>query len=193
MMTPRIATLSFALFLLAATLLTGCTTYVNIPGQTGDVASSNPNNKKIAIIEARALKMVIAESKPAKYVFALPAGTNAESYALVQEELGDLATSTPPGPVAPPPVEGAGGVPTLEVRQITVRGWYAQVDVVKPSDPANLAAPRQLVTAYLKYAPFDGWYAQEVRTWQFPVDEALQKSRAQGNEERRGPATTDGH
>ena len=193
MMTPRYPRHFLSLFLLTALLLTGCSTYVNIPGQTGDVASNDPNSESIAVVQAKALRMVIDESKPAKYVFALPAGTNSKTYALVQEDLGDPASSTPPGPGTQDVVEGAAGAPTLEVKQILVRGWYAQVDVVKPSDPNNLNAPKQLVTAYLKYAPFDGWYAQEVRTWQFPVDEALKRSRAKGNEERRGPATASGN
>jgi hypothetical protein len=158
------------LLAVVAAAVAGCSTYVNIPAQTGDVAGNDPNVSDVVAIQARALKAVI-EDRPAagKHRFELIAGSNAESYAKAAKELGDLAQ----------PV-GAGAdntMPPLEVRQVLIRGWSGQVDIARSSDPANPAAPKQLVTAYMKLGAFDGWMATRLYTWRIPVEEAVKKSR----------------
>lgn len=174
-----------AFFFLLASILSlgaGCSTYVNIPRQTGDVAGNDPNVTDVVTVQARAIKAVIEDRpSPAKHRFELVPQSNARSYEIAATELGDLAQ----------PV-GAGTdntMPPLEVRQVLIRGWTGQVDIARPSDPANPTAPRQLVTAYMKWGMFDGWMVKRLYTWRIPVEEAVKKSRLEAeNESPKGPA-----
>lgn len=177
---------AFALFI-SLIAFTGCSTYVNIPPQTGDVAGNDPNVIDVVTVQAKALKAVI-EDRPStrmKYMFFLPPGSNTQSYAVVQEELGDLATHGLKLPDASSiPVEGdVVKPPPAQVRQVMVRGWTAQIDIVRPSDPNVPGTPLQLVTAYLKWHFFDGWYVQRLHAWHIPVDSALQRSRLEADTE----------
>ena len=168
----------------------GCSTYVNIPAQTGDIAHNNPNITDIVTIQARAVKAVAQEQKADRpfegaYFFVLPQGANARSYNTAQKEVGELATCgtlPAPGPREeewdkPFSPQVPANVPTLDVRQILIRGYTGQVDVVRPSDPKDARQPAQLVTVYMKWTPLDGWYAQRMHAWHMPVGDALKRSR----------------
>jgi hypothetical protein len=170
---------AFALLAFSLFHFNACSTYVNIPPQTGDVAGNDPNVEDVVQVQAKAIRAVI-EDRPSKtrYMFFLPPGSSPRSYELVQEELGDLATkgirladgSMPPGSAAVKP-------PPAEVRQILIRGWTAKVDVVRPSDPNVPGSLLQTVTVDLKWMFADGWYVQGLHAWHIPVDDALKKSR----------------
>jgi hypothetical protein len=173
-------TLAIALLALSLFTFTACSTYVNIPPQTGDVAGNDPNVTDVVTVQAKALRAVILD-RPAKqtFVFMLPPGSNTRSYAQVQEELGDLAVHG----IKLPDASAAAGSdnvatsPLVEVRQVMIRGWTAQVDVVRPSDPTNPQSVLQMVTVYLKWQFFDDWYVQRLHPWNMPVDDALRRSR----------------
>ncbi len=161
----------------------GCSTYVNIPPQTGDVAGNDPNVVDVVSVQAKAIRAVIEERPSAtKYRFILPPGSNTRSYAQVQEELGDLAVH---GILLPNNATAEAGVmhPPAEVRQVMVRGWTAQVDVVRPSDPNTPGSVLQLVTVYLKWGFVDGWYVLRQHAWHIPVDAAIQRSRQEADTE----------
>jgi len=195
----RTVTHAFTVALLAfITTFTGCSTYVNIPPQTGDVAGNDPNVLDVVTVQAMAIRAVI-EDRPSKrkYVFMLPPGSNTTSYRQVEEELGDLAThglSLPDANSANSAnVEGqAVKPPPVEVRQVMIRGWTSQIDIIRPSDPNTSGTPLQLVTVYLKWQFFDGWTVQRMHAWHIPVDAALNRSRLEADTETPvGPGAND--
>ena len=176
---------AFALLFVSLFTFTACSTYVNIPPQTGDVAGNDPNVVDVVTVQAMAIKAVI-EDRPSKvpYRFSLPPGSNTQSYRQAQEELGDLAIHG----LKLPDANAAGNTgtavnPPAEVRQVMVRGWTAQIDVVCPSDPNVPGSTLQLVTVYLKWQFVDGWRVQRMHAWHIPVDAALNKSRLQADTE----------
>ncbi len=155
-----------ALVLLAGSLLTGCSTYVNIPPQSGDVAINNPNMKDVLNVESKALSAVVAD-RPLNggYNVQLPEGTSDKSYDFVVGSLDEHAGRA-----------GDGNLPTLHVAQVRVRGMKGEVDVVRPSDTTKVDSPSQLVTVYLNWHFFDGWMVDRVRPWHIPVDQALRQT-----------------
>lgn len=175
---------ALALLVVSLFTFTACSTYVNIPPQTGDVAGNDPNVVDVVTVQAKALKAVI-EDRPSKvpYRFMLPPGSNSQSYRQAQEELGDLAVH---GLTLPDNSAGEAGAkvnPPAEVRQVMVRGWTAQIDIVRPSDPNVAGSTLQLVTVYLKWQFVDGWHVQRMHAWHIPVDAALNKSRLEAETE----------
>jgi hypothetical protein len=171
--------------------LPGCQTYVNIPAQTGDVASANVNGSNVRNILGEALRGMRGELlKPGRYQIILPAGATPETYNEVLTVAGEPYTwaNSP---------DSASVVDKLEIRSIRVRGWEASVDVIRSSDPSNTDAPRQLVTIYLKQYVVGGWSAQRVRIWRLNVQDALlissgdpvgEESKAKTNPEANPPA-----
>jgi len=79
-----------------------------------------------------------------------------------------------------------GPLPVIEVKQIRIRGYRAEVDIIRPSDLADPASPRALYTIHEKWAPFDGWIFQRAQLWRIPVEDALERSRVRTD--REGPA-----
>jgi len=67
--------------------------------------------------------------------------------------------------------------PVFKVAQVYLRGWYGQVDVIRPENPADGPAKspnvEQVVTAKLRYEPFAGWRVRDLRLWRVPIAEAL--------------------
>lgn len=194
MKTATLGSSGFAIALLISLFtFSGCSTYVNIPPQTGDMAGNDPNVVDVVTVQAKALRAVI-EDRPSKmkYVFMLPPGSNTQSYRHVSEELGDLAThgmSLPDGNKAS---SDAIKPPPAEVRQVMIRGWTAQIDIVRPSDPNVTGSTLQLVTVYFKWQFFDGWYVQRLHAWHIPVDAALNRSRLEAETETPvGPGAND--
>ena len=159
----RAGSFTFAALLGALLLVAGCSTpYVNIPHQSGDIAGNDPNADNVRTIEAMAIRAVLAESDiPRPVSIKLPPGTDELTYAAVANQAGeDVLTpaDTQPAPAA-----------TLTVEQVRIRGWDAEVDVLRPST----GTVRRLVTVSLKYEPFSGWSARSTRTWRGPADASL--------------------
>lgn len=158
-----------ALLLVAGSLFTGCSTYVNIPPQSGDVALNSPNMKDVLNVELRSIKAVVND-RPLNggYNVVLPKGTDDKSYAYVIGKLDEHAGR-------------AGDLPgvklsVIEVAQVRVRGMKSEVDIVRPSDATQIDSPRQLVTVYLKWHFFDGWLVDRIRPWHIALDKALIQS-----------------
>ena len=164
----------------------GCTTaYINIPAQTGDIAVNDPNRDGVINVEVAALSAVIAQQPPgAKYVVKLPAGSSAESHARVVSRLDGNALHRGEGEVA--------SLAIYEVRQIRVRAGRGQVDVIRPSDANNAASAKQLVTAYLVYDVFEGWWSKRIQAWRLPVDQALQQNHQPGDAKKPEPKSDTG-
>ena len=174
--------------------LTSCSTYVNIPAQTGDVAQNNPNVTDVVTVQAVALRAVYDDRPPpGKFQVVLPTGSTPQTYQRVIAALGDQATWTHPGtktdidvtdgdkqPTDADARAALQKLPTLAVRQVLIRGWYATVDIARPVNLAQPESPAELVTANLRWFFFDGWYVQgPVRVWRIPVEDALKRSRAE--------------
>lgn len=137
--------------------------YVNIPSQAGDVASANPNSKLVREVQIQALAAVIEREDPETPVrIELPEGSDGLTYAAVASRLGE--------DVVTPADEVEVGT-TLGVEQIRIRGWDAQVDVLKPTS----GDVRQIVTVYLRNAPTAGWTVERMRTWRGPAT-AMERS-----------------
>ena len=171
--------------------LAGCSTslmpptYINIPQQTGDVAFGNPNAKDVREITVLAVsKALAADPINGPYELLLPAGSTAETYALITHELGPdaLVPSNVPAVALdedgkPIKTEGAdaamaadppmllGDFPHLEVRAIRVRSANGEVDLVRPS-----TSGRRMSTVYLGWEAGFGWFADRVRPWRIDPD-----------------------
>ncbi|HEX7008336.1 MAG TPA: hypothetical protein VF184_00045 [Phycisphaeraceae bacterium] len=145
----------------------GCSTpYVNIPAAQGDVASHNPNADNVRGVQIAALRAVLLDRPiegPIKLV--LPEGTSNLTYAAVAEAVG-------PNAYAPFEPEADDATATLEVKQIRIRGWQGEVDLVRPY-PYGQGEVQQLVTVYLDYAPFSGWTFNRIRSWRSGTQAAL--------------------
>ena len=64
----------------------------------------------------------------------------------------------------------------MECKQVAIRAWHAQVDVIRPFDAAKPDGPRQLVSVWLSHDAIAGWYVTRVRPWKIPLEEALVQS-----------------
>ena len=145
-----------------ALVLSACgSPYVNIPSQTGDVASSNPNTREVREVQIQALATVMEREELAGPVrIELPPGSDGLSYAAVASRLGE--------DVITPADDDVEAATTLGVEQIRIRGWDAEVDVLKPST----GGVQQIVTVYLRRAPTAGWTVERTRTWRGPATAA---------------------
>lgn len=154
-----------ALLLLIAV---GCSRpYVNIPSQRGDVAAHDPNANNVRNAEVTALRAVMLD-RPIEgpVLIKLPPGTSSLTYAAVAPQVSEFAL-TPQDEDAT-----AAGLPVLEVRQLRIRGWDGEVDIIRPSYDGG----EQLITVTIKYAPFSGWTSSFIRTWRGNVEETLPSS-----------------
>ena len=144
-------------------LLVGCTTYYNYPPQPGDLAVPNPEDGTAVDVQASAVSAAVVD-RPlgARANLALPPGTGALSRAKVLAAAGDALYA-----------DQHPDAPTIEVRQVRIRGRLAEVDIVRP---ASVGGPLQLVTVYLNWEPIAGWQSSRLRYWRVPVEEALRKS-----------------
>jgi hypothetical protein len=117
-------------------------------------------------VETVALKhLLLRDNLTDGYIVKLPAGTSPEIYAKVLDQL-------PAG--ARTPGEDEGALPRYEVAQVQVRGFSAQVDVIRPADDSG---KQELVSVHLA-VDMDGWYAKQTRVWRVPVDLALEMARS---------------
>ena len=148
----------------------GCASYVNIPPQTGDIALHDPNLATVAQIEAKAIRGMLTEDQIGRpFQISLPERTSSAQYSKVTMRLGEHAFAADENPQS--------SLPQLSVRQVRVRGWYAQVDVIRPTSFRQPDGPQQLATVWLRWYPFAGWQYQRMHLWSIGVIEALSESR----------------
>lgn len=132
-------------------VLAGCTPYVNIPPQKGDLAFHSPNKQTVRDIMIVAARAAIAD-RPIEgtYQLKLPEGSSSLTYEAVVQALGGAGTYG----------DRAAG-PMLSVEQVRIRGVSGEVDLVRP-----VAADRsEFLTAYASWAPNSGWAVDRVRVW----------------------------
>jgi hypothetical protein len=151
--------------------LGGCATYVNVPAQSGDVAQNDPNYETVTQVEATAVLAALQEQPvPGVLTLDLPAGSRPQTYQTVLKGLPENVTA-----------EKAEGRKIVSVRQVRVRGWYAQADVVHPGVRPD--DPPHLVTVSLRWEWFKGWQPQGVKQWRIPVDDALKQSQLESEQQ----------
>lgn len=148
--------------------LGGCAAYVNIPPQAGDIAVHDPNRDNVRDVLTAALTYAVAGTDDGEVYIQLPAASNAETYSHMLPTISPSAVWSPD-----PPEEGQA---VFDVRQVRIRGWKAEVDIIQPEDMANPDGLQQVVTYYLRQAPFGDWSVQRRRVWRVPVDRALTES-----------------
>jgi hypothetical protein len=156
-----------ALVLIAGMVLAGCSPYVNIPEQPGDLATTSANDPNVRAVAAVALRRVVRE-QPAPtpdYAIALPPGAKPDTYQWVMRHL--------PGRAAAHPDPGPAELPIYTVAAVYIRGGQAQVDVIFPTATGE----RRLMSVWQATRLADGWYATRHRVWEVPVDQALGRSR----------------
>ncbi len=144
--------------------LSGCATWVNIPAQRGDMAVHNPNEGNVRDVMIAAITRAVTDDQTSgAYAVQLPSGTYDYAYRRV-------IASLPSGAVRLTPE--AAGLPIYRVKQVQIRGFSGQVDLIPP--PRGGSA--QLLTVYLK-RDLSGWYAKRTHLWRMPVVNALRISR----------------
>ena len=158
--------------LISTSIPCGCVSYVNIPRQVGDFAIHDPNLRSVRQVEAKAIQTVLAEQPVETQVqIILPKGTKPACYDALVKQLGANTTWFDMGPQP--------GALVIQVRQVRIRGWRAEVDLIRPSHFQMPPGPHQLTTVSLKWDPGAGWQSQHVQLWSIGVREALFDSRRQ--------------
>lgn len=141
-----------------ALFMGGCTTYINIPEQRGDVASHDINDGTAVAVVAVAMKHVLDRFSPnQQYGLTLPGNPTRETYSAITNSLRPGISAI---------VDDKGNTPTFAVKQVIVRGWSAQIDVVEPTQYST----SQLISVYLSH-DISGWYVARSRIWRVPVDQ----------------------
>lgn len=165
--------------LVSGGLLVGCAApYVNVPHQSGDIAADNPNLRTVRDVEVAALRAVYESSDlPGPILIRLPAGSDALTYVAAADAIDDEVVVTPSDESVKP-------ASTLTIDQVRVRGWDAEVDVIRPVS----GSVRQLVTVYLERQPFSGWTVRRQHVWRIPVEPA--EPLAEGDEAEASGAQT---
>jgi hypothetical protein len=168
---PRYLIVGVCLLLGVPLGLTGCSTptYVNIPGQEGDLARNDPNGGDVVDIMAKAIRAAVeTENLPGIYEILLPAGSNQQTYQEVVLKVGGGAIS--PDTLREQPV------PYVAVAGVRVRNRDAEVDIVRPSPTGRSAV---LVELFWYYG--DAWQVERVLPlrlsvealgWEVPTDAA---------------------
>lgn len=163
---------AFSAVLLLMTLLaiTGCQTYVNIPEQTGDVASTNVNGSQARAVMGEALRGLSDEMlAKGTFLVLLPSGATPGTYDEVVTTGGDMYTWADRA-------DANAVVDQIEIRAVRIRGLKASVDIIRSSQPGDANAPQQLVTIHLERYIVGGWASRQVRVWRMNVAEALRQS-----------------
>ncbi len=156
-------------WLLACVILaSGCSTYINIPPQDGDLAQHSPNGATVRLVVSEALHAVVQQYPfDGSYAVLLPEDTTAQTYSEVVSRINDGAVW--------PGNKDRSDLPIIEVKNIRVRGQDARVDIVWPgeADEEHADPQPQAVTVSMHWHPFKGWVSQRVRVWRLPIEEAL--------------------
>ena len=157
---PRYAAMALAGWL--GVWLIGCTTYVNIPAQPGDVASHNLDDTTVQEVVAGSLRALVSDrSIRGSVAIVLPDGSRTRLFIRDATDINDLIHAWPTA--GDQPDESSG--PVLEVKQVRVRGWSAGVDVLMRDDPGQLHTRDQLVTVDLRWHALHGWTPERTRLW----------------------------
>ncbi len=150
--------LLIALPLLCAT---ACTTYVNIPAQPGDLAAHDPNDPTVREVVSEALYAVTTHrSIDGPVAFIMPDGTASRHFVRGARHAPDLSVGVSEA-INVDEITG----PSLEVKQVKIRGWSASVDILYRVDPRQLHTDDQLATVELEWQTLQGWTARRTRFW----------------------------
>ncbi len=164
----RFAPAPFAAVVVATVVILtlGCTPYVNVPAQNDAVALHRPNYDTVTHVIAAAVSAVVADRPPAgPYIVALPQGVAPGQYDVVLASLG-------PNAIAATKAQD-NSLPVIDARRVRVRGWKAEVDVIRPIDATQPQGMKQLVTVELARDMVEGWSVTHLRPWQLDAEEAL--------------------
>ncbi len=135
----------------------GCQTYVNIPKQTGDAASHDPNGKTVREVLILAVHTALIDGDVKGPVqLMLPENTSSLTYAYIANALGDEVVVANEKSDQTAVAEGV-----VLAKGIRIRGHKAEVDIVRPTGGGT----DQLVTVYLNWKTIGGWNADMVRVW----------------------------
>lgn len=169
------------LFVVVFFSISGCSSYVNLPAQPGDMASHNPNDATVRDVVGEALSAVVKQY-PFEGTFAilLPEKTTADTYEVITTKAGKNAVW--------PGNKSRNELPVLEVKRVQVRSQAARVDITRPVGTGLASGEEQVVTVDLKWNPFRGWVAQRVQPWRMSVDNAMRVS-GEGTDDHQ-PLTT---
>lgn len=182
--------------------LGGCATYVNVPEIGGDtVAAHDVNWNYVADAMVVAANAVIADrpiNRP--FLVVLPKGSTVLTYNRVLPKLGENATWLGPElsgvpdagkdaekdpkskaksdatTIVPPPATMPVDRPVIDINQVRIRGWTAQIDIIRPWNADQPEGVRQVVTTDLKWDPVSHWQVEQLRVWRTSVDTALRRS-----------------
>lgn len=145
-------------------LLGGCSPWVNIPAQRGDLASHDPNTSTVHKAVTVALKHTLEQYPPAgAYAVIMPEGASTQTMAKLNAALPEGAGAT---------ADATGRIPVYRVASIRIRGWDGQVDIIPPAG----LRPKRLLSVYLDH-DLSGWYVRRTHLWNMPLERALQLAR----------------
>ncbi|MCC7146757.1 MAG: hypothetical protein IT443_09945 [Phycisphaeraceae bacterium] len=149
--------LSCGLVLVMALGVVGCESLMNVPPEGQDSALNNPNQYNVSHAMNAAIKWLLAD-RPASEPFyvVLPEGCDQATYARVLAGLDDQAVSG-----LGQRIDG----PVLQVLSVRVRGYNAEVDLVRYLSP-KLDGPRgRFITVYLRRRAFENWTLDRITPW----------------------------
>jgi len=157
------STLRIGLALSLLVSLAGCGgTYVNIPGQAGDVASQNPNSSGVRQLIGNSVEMVISDANlEGPIALEMPEATSRLTHVAVAENVPKVIV--PGAETQPTPAV------TMEVTGVRIRGTQGEVDIRRPRSASTEV--KQLVTAYGQWAAFSGWTVTRTRVWRGVADQ----------------------
>jgi hypothetical protein len=143
----------------------GCATYVNLPPHDSDVAIHVPNESNTLAVQGAALRALKQDWPKGQPTQVLPyAGTSQANSHQVAVSAGQpfFFASEP-----------ASDVPTIEIRQVRIRGTRAAVDIARPSIPTDAQSTLQLITVHLDWSVMTGWQSRRLRVWRVALQDAL--------------------
>ena len=152
----------YVLLTLISLIALGCQPYVNIPKQTADTASHDPNGKTVREVMVVALRAAMDDGDIAGPVqLMLPEHTNMLTYTYIANALEGRAIV--PDDEAMAAVNGV-----IFVKGIRIRGNKGEVDIIRPiGDGLD-----QLVTVRVTFSIPSGWRAKDVRVWRgVPIED----------------------
>jgi hypothetical protein len=120
----RLVSVIAASGMLGSAVLTGCTSYTNVPGPDGLSAQQDPNARQASRATEAALVWATRRHAPqGPYVINLPVGTSLETAETIAAAL---------GPMAQIPGSAEVDLPVFHVTRVWIRLSDAKVDVVYP-------------------------------------------------------------
>ena len=146
---------------IAVVLLAGCNSpnYINVPGETGDIAFNDANHTTTTLMEKAALTAVLSEAAiPGDVAVRFPEGTSQLTAITVVAELPENCFLDGQAP--------SQEYTLIEVVKVRARGGSGAVDIIRPGQ----TRPRELVSVRMRWDFFDGWGVESVRPYAFDVD-----------------------